>query len=172
MIEIIQGDIVLQEVDAIVNAANQHLAGGGGVDGAIHRAGGPTIMKELKEKYRDCPTGSAVITGAGNLKAKYIIHAVGPRWQGGTKNEADLLASAYRTSLELARNHQCRTIAFPAISTGIYGFPVEPAARVSLQTTLEFLRKENSFEWVRFVLFDLKTRDLFERVLRELMGTT
>jgi O-acetyl-ADP-ribose deacetylase (regulator of RNase III) len=170
MIEIIQGDIVLQEVDALVNAANQHLAGGGGVDGAIHRAGGPAIMKELREKYRGCPTGSAVITGAGNLKAKYVIHAVGPRWQGGTKNEMDLLASAYRTSLELARDHQCRTIAFPAISTGIYGFPAEPAARVSLQTTLEFLRKENPFEWVRFVLFDLKTRDLFERVLRELMG--
>lgn len=165
MIQLIQGDITEQEVDAIVNAANQYLAGGGGVDGAIHRAGGPEIMKELKEKYHGCPTGFAVITGAGNLKAKYVIHAVGPRWKGGGHCEADLLASVYRKSLELAREHQCRTVAFPAISAGIYGYPLNEAAEIALETVSQYLHEFPAFEQVRFVLFDEKTLQVFQEAI-------
>src|SRR3954452_49553 len=117
-LELVMGDITQQDVDAIVNAANSRLAGGGGVDGAIHRAGGPSIMEETRQLYPDgCPTGSAVITAAGNLRAKYVIHAVGPFWSGGNRREAGLLAAAYRTSLELAAAHDCRSIALPALST-------------------------------------------------------
>lgn len=164
-IELIQGDITLQEVDAIVNAANSQLAGGGGVDGAIHRAGGPLIMRELREKYKGCPTGSAVITQAGQLKAKFVIHAVGPRWQGGTKGEAELLASAYRTSLNLARENNCRTVAFPSISTGIYGYPLEDAAPIALQTVLQFIEEYPDFETIRFVLFDKVTFNTYQEAL-------
>src|SRR5512135_308909 len=120
-LEIVQGDITLQDTVAIGNAANSALAGGGGVDGAIHRAGGPTLMSELKGKYRGCPTGSAVITGGGNLRAKYVIHAVGPRYSGSLKDK-DLLSSAYRKSLELCTENRIDSIAFPSISTGIYGY--------------------------------------------------
>jgi O-acetyl-ADP-ribose deacetylase (regulator of RNase III) len=166
IIELVQGDITLQTVDAIANAANAHLAGGGGVDGAIHRAGGPAIMKELKENYNGCPTGSAVITGAGNLKAKYVIHAVGPRWQGGSKGESDLLASAYQTSLELAHEHQCRTIAFPSISTGIYGYPLAEAAPIALRTVQKYVSEHPDFETIRFVLFDEGTLSAYEEALK------
>lgn len=164
LIELVQGDITRETVDAIVNAANQHLAGGGGVDGAIHRAGGPEIMKELKEKYTGCPTGSAVITGAGRLGAKYVIHAVGPRWRGGGHGEAEVLASAYRTSLVLAADHGCRTVAFPSISTGIYGYPLELAAPVALRTVRDFLAKQPAFERIRFVLFDETTLEAYQKI--------
>ncbi len=124
VMEIVQGDITEQEVDAVVNAANRHLAGGGGVDGAIHRRGGPSIMAETRSKYPDgCPTGQAVITGAGNLPARYVIHAVGPVWRGGEHGERALLESAYRRSLELAESAGCESIAFPALSAGAYGYP-------------------------------------------------
>jgi len=132
-IELTEGDITLQAVDAIVNAANSRLAGGGGVDGAIHRRGGPAIMEETQRKYPNgCSPGSAVISGAGNLQAKYVIHAVGPIWQGGDQGEAELLAQAHRESLELAHGHECHSLAFPAIGAGAYGYPLDGAARVAL----------------------------------------
>src|SRR5262245_4333127 len=135
-IELVQGDITVQEVDAIVNAANSELAGGGGVDGAIHRAAGPILMQQTDERYpQGCPTGSAVPTDGGRLKARYVFHAVGPVWRGGTANEADLLASAFRRCLELAVEHACDSVAFPAISTGVYGYPKDLAAAVSLGAT-------------------------------------
>jgi O-acetyl-ADP-ribose deacetylase len=137
------GDITLQQADAIVNAANQHLAGGGGVDGAIHRRGGPEIMAETERRYpQGCATGQAVVSTAGKLAAKYVIHAVGPRWSGGQRGEAELLQSAYRSSLQLAVEHRCRTIAFPALSTGAYGYPMEAAIRIALATVIEFARSE------------------------------
>jgi O-acetyl-ADP-ribose deacetylase (regulator of RNase III) len=161
-LELVQGDITHQQVDAIVNAANSELAGGGGVDGAIHRAGGPEIMRELRERYRECPTGSAVITGAGRLKANYVIHAVGPIWMGGDDGEDELLASAYRTSLQLARDHACRTVAFPSISTGVYDFPLHLAAPIALKTVFESL---SDFETIRFVLFAPDTLAAYQSAL-------
>src|SRR5512136_2451517 len=131
VLEVTQGDVTQQDTEAIGNAANSALAGGGGVDGAIHRVGGPAIMAELKSKYQGCPTGSAVITGGGRLKAKHVIHAVGPRYSG-TLRDAELLASAYRKSLELCTQHKISSISFPSISTGIYGYPVEEASRIAL----------------------------------------
>ncbi|MEX0712850.1 MAG: macro domain-containing protein [Pirellulales bacterium] len=137
-IELHQGDITEEEVDAIVNAANPPeagLSGGGGVDGAIHARGGPAIMAETGRRYpKGCPTGSAVITAAGNLAARYVIHAVGPVWRGGAFGEADLLASAYRRSFELARQHDCRSMALPALSAGAYGFPIDQASRIAVST--------------------------------------
>src|SRR3954447_21173825 len=136
---VVEGDITTLEVDAIVNAANSRLAGGGGVDGAIHRAGGPGIIQDTRSRYPDgCPTGSAVITGAGNLRAKYVIHAVGPVWSGGNRGEEMLLASAYRTSLDLAAANDCRSIALPALSTGAYRYPIEAAARIAVRTATDF----------------------------------
>ena len=167
-LEITQGDITLQDTEAIGNAANSALAGGGGVDGAIHRAGGPSIMAELKAKYKGCPTGSAVITRGGNLKAKYVIHAVGPRYSGSTK-DAELLAGAYRKSLELCSQHNISSIAFPSISTGIYGYPVENASRIALRTVADYLEKHQEIELVRFVLFDSKTYRTYEATLKELV---
>ncbi|HET6881350.1 MAG TPA: O-acetyl-ADP-ribose deacetylase [Pirellulales bacterium] len=152
-IELHQGDITQQEVDAIVNAANSHLAGGGGVDGAIHRRGGPTIMAETRRQYpQGCPTGSAVISAAGDLPAKYVIHAVGPRWSGGNKGEAEQLAEAYRRSLELAVEHGCGSVAFPAISTGAYAYPLDEASRVALTAVRDFLVTHGRPEVVRFAL--------------------
>ncbi len=169
-LELHQGDITLQEVDAIVNAANSHLAGGGGVDGAIHRRGGPGIMAETDAKFPDgCPTGSAVISGAGDLPAKYVIHAVGPVWSGGHRGEADLLAGAYRRCLELAVEHNCRSIAFPALSTGAYGYPIDQAARVALSTAVDFLKQHGRPELVRFVLFDAGAYGAFAAALEELI---
>ena len=165
-IELIQGDITLQEVDAVVNAANSRLAGGGGVDGAIHQAAGPTLMQETRMLYPEgCPTGSAVATTAGRLKAKYVFHAVGPIWAGGERDEKKLLATAYATCLELAHEHRCDRIAFPAISTGIYGYPIDLAAEVSLTTTRDFITKHQSPSMVRFVLFGPGPYGAFARVL-------
>jgi O-acetyl-ADP-ribose deacetylase (regulator of RNase III) len=167
-LEITQGDITLQDTAAIGNAANSALAGGGGVDGAIHRAGGPSIMAELKARYKGCPTGSAVITPGGNLKAKYVIHAVGPRYSGSTK-DAELLAGAYRKSLELCSQHDIPSIAFPSISTGIYGYPVEEASRLALKTVADYLEKHQEIKLVRFVLFDSRTYQTYETALKELV---
>jgi O-acetyl-ADP-ribose deacetylase (regulator of RNase III) len=168
-LELHRGDITLQEVDAVVNAANSRLAGGGGVDGAIHRRGGPRVMAETDQKYPDgCPTGSAVISGAGNLAAQHVIHAVGPVWSGGHRGEAELLAGAYRRSLELAVEHDCRSIAFPALSTGAYGYPMDQAARVALSTAIEFLKEHGKPDLVRFVLFDAGAYGAFAAALEEL----
>ncbi|MCL4109032.1 UNVERIFIED_CONTAM: hypothetical protein GTU68_052670 [Idotea baltica] len=153
-IELAKGNITRQNVDAIVNAANCDLAGGGGVDGAIHQAAGPTLMQQTQAQYPNgCETGSAVATTAGDLSAKFVLHAVGPVWQGGRRNEPDLLASAYRTCLQLAIEHQCQSIAFPAISTGVYGYPVDLAAVTSLTTVRDFLIQHEQPAIVRFVLF-------------------
>ncbi len=168
-VELHQGDITLEGVDAIVNAANSRLAGGGGVDGAIHRRGGPAVMAETDAKYPDgCPTGSAVISIGGNLPARYVIHAVGPVWSGGGRGEAELLAGAYRRSLELAVEHDCRAIAFPALSTGAYRYPMDRAARVALSTAIDFLKKNRKPELVRFVLFDAGAYGAFAAALEEL----
>ncbi len=165
-IELVQGDITSQQVDAIVNAANSRLAGGGGVDGAIHRAAGPTLMEETRVKCPNgCPTGSAVATSAGRLAAKFVFHAVGPIWRGGVAGEADLLVSAYRRCLELAVEHACRSIAFPALSTGAYGYPMDLAAERSLSAVREFLLVQQQPEVVRFVLFDGGSFGAFARTL-------
>ena len=151
-IELVQGDITKQQVDAIVNAANSSLLGGGGVDGAIHRAGGPEILAESR-LLGGCETGDAKATAAGDLPARHVIHTVGPIWQGGDAGEDELLASCHRRSLEVAAELGSRTIAFPAISTGIYRFPVERAARIALATTAAELERHPDIEEVRFVLF-------------------
>ncbi len=163
-IELVRGDITSQNVDAIVNAANSSLLGGGGVDGAIHRAGGPSILEECR-RLGGCEPGDAKATGAGNLVARYVIHTVGPVWQGGSFGEDELLASCHRRSLELASDLGCRTIAFPAISTGIYGFPVERAAPIALRTTGHELDRRPGIELVRFVLFTEEHLRSFERAL-------
>lgn len=168
-LDLVQGDITQQSTDAIVNAANSRLAGGGGVDGAIHRGGGPSIMAETRDKYpQGCPTGEAVVTGAGTLPARYVIHTVGPVWSGGKQGEPDLLASAYRRSLEVAVDNNCTSVAFPSLSTGAYGYPIDLAARTSLRTVTAFLRERKQPELVRFVLFDQATLDVFERMLEQL----
>ncbi len=169
ILELTIGDITHQEVDAIVNAANSGLAGGGGVDGAIHRRGGPAIMADTERRYPDgCPTGSAVISVAGHLAARHVIHAVGPRWNGGRSGETELLASAYRTSLELASRHGCRSVALPAISCGIYGYPVDLASRIALATTKTFLEQDPTIELARFVLFGEGIFGAFGAALEEL----
>ena len=168
-IELLVGDITRIPADAIVNAANSSLAGGGGVDGAIHRAGGPAVMADLERRYgsgRFCPTGSAVVSDAGALPATWVIHAVGPIWRGGTSGEGDLLANASRTSLRLASEHGARTVTLPAISCGIYGYPVDQAARVAIDTVRDVLATEpGSIEQVTFVLFSQGTHDVFEAAL-------
>src|SRR5205823_4873337 len=142
VLELMTEDITRQITDALVNAANSQLAGGGGVDGAIHRAGGPAIMAETRQRYpHGCPTGNAVITGAGQLPARYVIHAVGPIWHGGQHCEAVQLASAYEKSLAVAAAHQCQSVAFPSLSTGAYGYPVALAAQTALATVVAFLRQ-------------------------------
>ena len=168
-LELHQGDITEQHVDAIVNAANQRLAGGGGVDGAIHRRGGPAIMAATRRRYPEgCPTGSAVISEAGHLPAKYVIHAVGPFWNGGQQGEAAKLAAAYRRSLELAVEHGCRSIALPALSTGVYRFPMDQASRIALKTVLDFLEEVKAPSLVRLVLFDAGAYGAFAAALEEL----
>ncbi|NPV52980.1 MAG: O-acetyl-ADP-ribose deacetylase [Firmicutes bacterium] len=155
-LRLVRGDITAQETEAIVNAANSSLMGGGGVDGAIHRAGGPQILEECKKIRREkgpCPPGKAVITTGGRLKARYVIHTVGPIWQGGNYGEDQVLANAYQSSLKLAKEHGIRTISFPSISTGAYRFPIERAAKIALSTVKEFLAAEDGFDEVRFVLF-------------------
>src|SRR5512139_4138623 len=167
ILEIVQGDITQQDTEAIGNAANSALAGGGGVDGAIHRAGGPSLMAELRAKYKGCPTGSAVITSGGNLKAKYVIHAVGPRYSGSPK-DPELLSSAYRKSLGLCTQSKISSIAFPSISTGIYGYPVEEASRIALKTVIDYLKDRPEVKLVRFVLFDSKTFEVYKEALNEM----
>ncbi len=168
-IELCQGDITDQEVDAIVNAANSRLAGGGGVDGAIHRRGGPSIMEETGRRYPEgCPTGSAVITGAGKLAAKYVIHAVGPVFGGGSRGEAELLGSAYRRCLELAFENQCESLAFPSLSTGAYRYPLAEASEIALTTTSEFLNQHDRPRLVRFVLFGSDAYQAFCDALQKL----
>jgi O-acetyl-ADP-ribose deacetylase (regulator of RNase III) len=157
-LRLVRGDITEMETDAIVNAANSSLMGGGGVDGAIHRKGGPKILEECKriratEWPQGLPTGKAVVTSGGNLKAKYVIHTVGPIWQGGHSGEPELLADAYKNSLTLAVSKGLRTIAFPSISTGAYGYPIQDASRVALKTVKNFLENEDGLEEVIFVLF-------------------
>jgi O-acetyl-ADP-ribose deacetylase (regulator of RNase III) len=160
-LSLIQGDITRQVTDAIVNAANSSLMGGGGVDGAIHHAGGPAILEECKQivaRQGRLPTGKAVITTGGNLKAKYVIHTVGPVWHGGNRGEPELLASAYRESLKLAAGRNLRSVFFPSISTGAYGYPVDKAARVALGAVISFLKEQpTSVKEVVFVLFDSGT---------------
>ena len=161
MIEIVKGDITNISVDAIVNAANNSLLGGGGVDGAIHRKGGASILEECK-KIGGCPTGKAVITGAGNLPAKYVIHTVGPVWKGGYNNEDELLAEAYRSSLELAAENNVSTISFPNISTGVYYFPKKRAAQIALSTVKDFLKQNMQIKKVIFVCFDEENYEIYQ----------
>lgn len=169
-LELTQGDITLHKVDAIVNAANSQLAGGGGVDGAIHRRGGPAIMEETDRRYpAGCPTGTAVITAAGNLAAKHVIHTVGPVWSGGQRGEAEWLASAYRSCLELALKNDCRSIAFPSLSTGVYRYPIDQAARIALGTVKDFLIEKAAPELVRFVLFTEGAYGAFAAALEEIL---
>jgi len=161
-----RADITTLGVDAIVNAANMHLAGGGGVDGAIHRAAGPELLRELTERYTGCPTGSAVITGAGRLQARHVIHAVGPRWRDGHHDEPDLLASAYRAAFALAAEHGCATVAAPSISTGIYGFPIELAAPIAVAEAAAALGTAGtSVREISFALFSDADLEVFARVL-------
>jgi O-acetyl-ADP-ribose deacetylase (regulator of RNase III) len=169
VLSLVQGDITREATDAIVNAANSRLAGGGGVDGAIHRAGGPAIMEECR-KIGGCPTGQAVITTGGNLKAKYVIHTVGPIYRDGTKGEADLLKSAYLSSLKQASAKGIKSVAFPSISTGAYGYPLNEAARIALQTAIDYLKEHNDLQQVRFVLFDGRTYNVFSDELKALNG--
>ncbi len=157
---IVEGDITREETDAIVNAANSGLRGGGGVDGAIHRAGGPAITEESR-KIGYCPTGQAVITTGGNLKARHVIHTVGPVWSGGNRNEAGLLKSAYLESLKLASQKGLKSVSFPAISAGAYGYPLNEAARIALKTAIDYLKEQSEIELVRFVLFGKSTYDVF-----------
>jgi O-acetyl-ADP-ribose deacetylase (regulator of RNase III) len=163
------GDITRVPVDAIVNAANSALAGGGGVDGAIHRAGGPSIMKELdriRTGVGGCPTGSAVATSAGALPAKYVFHAVGPRYRDGKHGEPELLANCYRTCLELAEERKVSSISFPSISTGVYGYPMEDAARIALHEVTEHLqRKDANVREVILVLYNQSAYDIYSRIL-------
>lgn len=166
-IELVEGDITHQHVDAIVNAANCTLQGGGGVDGAIHRAGGPAILQECK-KIGGCATGDAVITIGGNLQAGHVIHTVGPVWRGGSHGEPALLASAYAASLVLAVSHRLTSIAFPSISTGAYGYPLDQAARIALSTVLQHLRGATTLTTVRFVLFNRMTLEAYTDAMKAL----
>ena len=165
----IQGDITTQDADAIVNAANSSLMGGGGVDGAIHRAGGPSIMEACRA-IGHCKTGDAVVTTAGLLPAQIVIHAVGPVWAGGKYGEADLLANCYRRSLELTAERRLERVAFPSISTGAYGYPVDQAARVALKAVIDVLVDQQQIVLVRFVLFDRRTYDAYTAALKEILG--
>ncbi len=173
-IGLIQGDITKQTTDAIVNAANSSLMGGGGVDGAIHRAGGPTILEECRKivsRIGRLDTGKAVITTGGNLSARYVIHTVGPVWHGGSRNEANLLASAYLESLKLATAYKLKSISFPSISTGAYGYPVAEAAEVALNKVTAFIREDPTLlEEIYFVLFDDKTYQAYSMVFAKIAG--
>lgn len=165
-VQLLQGDITEQQVDAVVNAANAELAGGGGVDGAIHRAGGPEIMQDTDKRYPDgCPTGEAVASVAGRLSAQHVIHTVGPIWRGGREGEPAALASCYRKSLQLAVDLDCKSVAFPAISTGVYGYPLDLAANVALKSAIDFLKWHKHPEEVRFVLFGEGAFGAFARSL-------
>ena len=165
-IEIIQGDITKQSVDAIVNAANCSLLGGGGVDGAIHRAAGPELLAECRT-LNGCETGKAKITKGYRLPAKYVIHTPGPIWYGGSRGEAELLASCYRSCLALASENGCKTVDFPSISTGVYHFPLDKAARIAVNTISDYLKAHDDIERVRMVCFDSRTLAQYEKALTE-----
>ncbi|MBL4885095.1 MAG: O-acetyl-ADP-ribose deacetylase [Planctomycetaceae bacterium] len=168
VIELVLGDITEEKTDAIVNAANSQLAGGGGVDGAIHRAAGPTVIQQTNELYpQGCPTGEAVITEAGRLKAKYIIHTVGPVWRGGKHHEEADLRSAYRNCLELAARHGCQSIAFPAISTGVYSYPLDLATEIAISEIRQFLTDSSAPILIRCVLFNEGIYGAYSRVLEQ-----
>jgi O-acetyl-ADP-ribose deacetylase (regulator of RNase III) len=167
-LELVEGDITQQDTEAIVNAANTGLRGGGGVDGAIHGAGGPQILEECK-KIGGCPTGEARLSTGGRLKAGWVIHAVGPVYHDGKHGEPDLLASAYRSSLRLASEKRIRTVAFPSLSTGAYGYPMADAARIALQTTIDYLKAHPEITLVRFVLFGQPALRTYEEVLDALI---
>jgi O-acetyl-ADP-ribose deacetylase (regulator of RNase III) len=168
IIELVYGDITEETTDALVNAANERLAGGAGVDGAIHRAGGPAIMDECR-KIGGCPTGQAVITTGGKLKAKYVIHTVGPIYHDGIRGESRLLESAYRNSLELARKKSLRSISFPAISTGVYRYPVNDAAHIAINTCVDFAQDNTDIKLIRHVLFSKEFYDIFSSQLKTLI---
>jgi len=175
-VRLTRGDITDQETDVIVNAANSSLMGGGGVDGAIHRRGGPKILEECKkiratEWPNGLPTGNSVITSGGNLKARYVIHTVGPVWRGGRNREPELLANAYRNSLRLAVSKSLKTISFPSISTGAYRYPIEKASRIALSTVKEFLEKEDKLNEVVFVLFSQRDLETYEEAARKVFRT-
>ena len=166
-IEVIQGDITILDVDAIVNAANNSLMGGGGVDGAIHAAAGPKLLEEclrINERQGGCPTGEAVITSGANLKAKFVIHTVGPVWEGGGTDENELLANAYKNSLILAVSNSVKSIAFPNISTGIYGFPKNQAAAISINAVKEFLQGDTTLQKVIFCCFDEENFTIYQEL--------
>jgi O-acetyl-ADP-ribose deacetylase (regulator of RNase III) len=171
-LSLVMGDITEQDTQAIVNAANQGLWGGSGVDGAIHRAGGPSIAEEcarIREETGGCPTGEAVLTGGGSLKADYVIHTVGPVWSGGQQGEDALLGNAYYNSLRLAHEKGITTVSFPSISTGAYRFPLEQAARIALTTVIECLETWPVFLEVRFVLFRSRDLDVYKKTLEGLL---
>ena len=167
-IDIVQGDITLLEVDAIVNAANQSLLGGGGVDGAIHRAAGPELLEECR-KLGGCPTGEAKMTSGYNLSAHYVIHTVGPVWHGGDRNEDNLLASCYRNSLDLAVQHKLRSIAFPSISTGVYRFPIARASRIALRVIHDFVVSQEAAPRVMIVCFSEEDQAAYLKAYQELI---
>ncbi|ESU22452.1 Appr-1-p processing enzyme family protein [Flavobacterium enshiense DK69] len=171
MIEVVRGDITKIAVDAIVNAANSSLMGGGGVDGAIHRAGGNAILEECKKiaaKQGGCETGKAVITTGGNLPAQFVIHTVGPIWYGGNNHERERLADCYKNALKLAVENNCKSVAFPSISTGVYRFPKEEAAQIAVRTVSEFLSKHIEIEKVLFVCFDDENEVLISKELHKM----
>ncbi len=163
------GDITEEDVDAIVNAANPTLLGGGGVDGAIHRKGGPKILEECK-RIGGCKPGEAVITTGGNLKAKYVIHTVGPIWHGGNNKEDEILKNAYLNSLRVAKSNNIKRISFPSLSTGAYGYPVELASKVALLAIIEFLKNENFFEEIRMVLFKERDFEIYLEALKRILS--
>jgi O-acetyl-ADP-ribose deacetylase len=169
-IRMVKGDITQIKADVIINAANSSLLGGGGVDGAIHRAGGPAILEECKRivaRQGGCKTGEAVITTAGNLASRFVIHTVGPVWNGGNNKESEKLLSCYKNSLQLAVEHECKTIAFPNISTGVYGFPKEKAAAIAVAAVTNFLQNNQDLENVIFVCFDQENYDFIEAELEK-----
>lgn len=169
-IEIVEGDVTKQQVDAIVNAANQSLLGGGGVDGAIHRAAGPELLEECR-KIGGCPTGEARVTKGYKLPAKWVIHTVGPIWRGGNNREDDLLASCYKNSLKAAVEIGAKTVAFPSISTGAYGFPLERATKIALNETKKFLENDNRIEKVVFVCFGKQALDTYKRIFDQVFSS-
>ena len=167
-LELVQGDITQQDTEAIVNAANSSLLGGGGVDGAIHRAGGPQILEECR-KIGGCPPGEARITSGGKLKARYVIHTVGPIYYGGQSGEAQTLANAYRNSLALASQRGIKSLSFPSISTGAYGYPIEAAAAIALRSVIDYLQAHPEMELVRFVLFGQSAYDVYKKAVEGLL---
>ncbi|MBW4828557.1 MAG: O-acetyl-ADP-ribose deacetylase [Clostridiaceae bacterium] len=169
IINLIKGDITKIETDAVVNAANNTLLGGGGVDGAIHRAGGSEILEQCK-KIGGCPTGEARITIAGNLPSKYVIHTVGPVYRGGDNREAELLYNTYYNSLELAEEYNLKTIAFPSISTGVYGYPIDKASDIAIKAVTDFIEEKGSIDKVVFVLFSNNDYEIYEEKLNKLIN--